>query len=234
MVISPTQWVFACQALSCRSRRLGAIEFASVGRANSSGKPILYLADRIETALSEIRLQQGHVITANFQIQANKVCQILPIGEMLSIQRTGKSRFVPDAGPINDIINACEHEDAQSYLITDSFLHEILVNDKAPYQISSYLCDALYKKYPSVTVIAYPSAQLNAAINYAVKTDDFWNVWGVSGISKFNGEHLVQGVYKVTQRKNVIKIYDNDQLAWGNFLEDQRITDLPKHLWTPL
>ncbi|CCJ50999.1 RES family NAD+ phosphorylase [Bordetella parapertussis] len=207
---------------------------ASAGRANKAGQSVMYLADRIETALREIRLDEGEVVLAEFSIRPGKNLRILPIGEMVFINRTGHGRLLKEHGlALNDFMNACEHEEAQAYLITDAFLNEILSNDKDPYELSSYLCNALFKKYPDASVIAYPSAQQLGTINFAAKTENFWNSWGVASVSKFYAEHLAQGFYTLKQRTNVTGIYTSGKLQWGESKNNIRVTNPLHPLWIP-
>ncbi len=207
---------------------------ASAGRANKPGQPVMYLADRTETALREIRLDAGEVVLAEFSIQPGKQLRVLPIGEMLFINRTGHGRLLKERGlALNDFMNACKHEEAQAYLITDAFLNEILSNEKEPYELSSHLCNALFEKYSDVSVIAYPSAQQLGAINFAVKTESFWNSWGVVSVSKFYAEHLAQGFYTLKKRTNVTGIYTSGKLQWGESETNFGVTDLLRPLWMP-
>ena len=70
----------------CRYRRARKVEYgqmlanvseliwrsdvpAGLGRANPAGFPVLYLADRLNTALSEIRLDEGDVVLTEFRIR---------------------------------------------------------------------------------------------------------------------------------------------------------------------
>lgn len=207
---------------------------ASAGRANTLGKPVMYLADGIETALKEIRLDAGEVLLAEFSIQSKKHSRVLPIGEMLLIARTGHGRLLKEhARPINNFINACAHEEAQSYLITDAFLNEVLSTDVTPYELSSHLCNAIFKKYPEVYAISYPSSQQIGATNFAVKTEGFWNSWGVASVSKFYAEHIAQGFYRISQRTNVTGIYKSGKLQWSEGQDNSRSTNLLNPLWTP-
>ncbi|QDD66649.1 RES domain-containing protein [Herbaspirillum seropedicae] len=208
---------------------------ASAGRANAKGQPVMYLADRWETALREIRQEAGEVVLAEFSIQPEKICRFLPIGEMLFCNRTGSGRLMREHGAqLNDFINACKTEEAQAYLITDSFLHEVLTDDEAPYDLSSYLCNAIFKKYSDITVIAYPSAQQIGALNFAVRTESFWSSWGVISVSKFYAEHLAQGFYSTKQHFNVSGIYSSGKLEWEGKQSDLRMTSLLNPVWTPL
>jgi hypothetical protein len=81
---------------------------AKLGRANPVGFPVLYLADRRDTALSEIRLDEGEVGLTEFRIRPDRAARVAPIGEMATIQRTGRGYLAgADAAPISDLINAC-------------------------------------------------------------------------------------------------------------------------------
>jgi len=208
---------------------------ASAGRANSPGHPVMYLADRTDTALKEIRvLEEEEVVLAEFSIRGGKRCRFLPIGEMLYIHRTGHGRLLKDGGlPLNGILNACRYEEAQAYLITDHFLTKVLEDDVEPYVLSSYLCNALFKKCPDVSAIAYPSARQIGAMNFAVQTEDFWKSWGVASVSKFYAKHLAAGFYARRNRANVTGIYKSGRLLWDEEILGSRTTTLLHPLWVP-
>ena len=61
-----------------------------MGRANAAGFGALYLSDRRDTALSELRVVDGQVVLAEFVIRPDLEMLVAPVGEMIQIQRTGR------------------------------------------------------------------------------------------------------------------------------------------------
>lgn len=134
---------------------------ATQGRANPTGFPILYLADRRDTAFCEVRVANDRVLLAEFEILPGRSIRLVPIGEMTQIQRTGRSFLGGDASAkISDFINACDREEGTSLLITDSFLLECLTSRTDDYEISSWVARSIFDKHSFVSVVAYPTAQI--------------------------------------------------------------------------
>ncbi|MGS0467742.1 hypothetical protein ACU8V3_11805 [Cobetia marina] len=80
----------------------------SLGRANAKDSKVLYVADRIETALREVVDSESFLLLSELQIRDGASCRLYPIGELLNIQRTGYGRIVGgSARKINEFLNAC-------------------------------------------------------------------------------------------------------------------------------
>lgn len=209
-------------------------QFVTAGRANSPGQPIMYLADSYETAFSEIRLERGNVLLSTYQIQQGKSIRILPVGELYfaSTSRTGLLLQGDAAQMIRTYINNQNYDDVRRDIIVDSFIHDSLTTDIFPYEISSHICNEIFRLRPYVSAIAYPSAQRIGAINVAVQAEGFWNAWGVSSVSRFDAEPLAQGFFEISNRYNVEGISDCGTLVWGADEEVcPRFTDALIPLW---
>ncbi|MFC5474641.1 RES domain-containing protein [Paraherbaspirillum soli] len=208
---------------------------AGPGRANASGSPLLYLADRTETAHSETGVENDDVLLALFQVRPGRSYRVLPIGEFAYIQRSGRGRLVPSnqSAMLDNMLNACDRNEAMAYLIVDSFLHDCLVEDEKPYSLSSYICDLAFKKYPRVSAISYPSVQRSGSINFAVKTENFWETWGILSASKYRAEHLAQGFFSTSERTNVTGIRNDGDLIWDSEIVAPDLTHRLAPLWIP-
>jgi hypothetical protein len=206
------------------------------GRANLEGAALLYLADRTETAHSEIHAQNDNILLTQFGIRSKKSFRVLPIGEFTFINRSGRGRLLRENESLEliKILNACKREEQHAYLIVDSFLHQHLVGDTPPYSISAFICHRIFQKYPDVSSISYPSVQRYGATNFAVKTKDFWKTWGISSVSRYSVKQLSQGFFDITERTNVIDITSNGTLCWENSLDQLYSTNELNELWIPL
>jgi hypothetical protein len=70
---------------------------AKIGRANPKGFPMMYLADRRDTALREARIERGWAVVADFEIRPQRAIFICPIGELFQIARTGRGPLAGEA-----------------------------------------------------------------------------------------------------------------------------------------
>ncbi|CRM98895.1 RES domain protein [Pseudomonas sp. 34 E 7] len=207
---------------------------ASVGRANPEGYPILYVADRPETAFAETHIDGSFVLLSELQIREGCKCRIAPIGEMIRVQRSGRGFLSGHASStINDMLNACSLNEAKSLLITDAFLFECLVKDDVPYSISSFVAKSVFEKNNQISAVAFPSVRQDGAINFAVKTEDFWKAWGVVGARRMYVRHLKCGFYETSLTEHVVEVTPQGKLIWERgAVED----DVAKHfvpVWHP-
>src|SRR5207248_3341605 len=60
------------------------------GRANAAGVPMMYLADRRDTALREGRVDSSYAAIAEFEIRPKCSVYIAPVGELAQIARSGR------------------------------------------------------------------------------------------------------------------------------------------------
>ncbi|WP_434695814.1 RES family NAD+ phosphorylase [Pseudomonas sp. Z1-14] len=212
--------------------RLGGV--ASVGRANPEGYPVLYVADRPETAFSETHIEGSFVLLSEIQIRDGCKCRIAPIGEMVRVQRSGRGFLSGDASSIiNNMLNACSLNEAKSLLITDAFLFECLVKDDAPYSVSSYVAKSVFEKNSNISAIAYPSVRQGGAINFAVKTEDFWKSWGVVGARRMHVLNLACGFYGTSMTEHVVEITTQGKLVWDKGVVENDIAKRFVKAWRP-
>lgn len=205
-------------------------------RANPMGFQVLYLADRVNTALCEVNAD-GHIaVIAEFEISPGRNIQVAPIGELSRIQRTGRGFLLPEkeSSSLSKMLNACAPDDATSLLITDTFLFECLTNAEDDYSVSSYVAKCIFDKLPSVSTIAYPSRRLLGAINFAVRVNDFWNAWGVRSVRCGSATHLACGYYSYTNIRHVDGISENGCLHWCNEADADGSALLLEPLWSDL
>lgn len=212
--------------------RLGGV--ASVGRANPEGHPILYVADRPETAFAETHIDGSFVLLSELQIREGYKCRIAPIGEMIRVQRSGRGFLSGDASStINDMLNACSLDEAKSLLITDAFLFECLVKDDAPYLISSFVAKSIFEKNNQISAVAFPSVQQDGAINFAIKTEDFWKAWGVIGARKMYVRHLSCGFYEASLTEHVVEVTLQGKLVWDRGIIEDDVAKRFVPVWHP-
>ncbi|UVL60845.1 RES domain-containing protein [Pseudomonas sp. B21-032] len=206
----------------------------SVGRANPEGFPVLYIADRPETAFSETHISDNFVLLSELRIREGAKCRIAPIGEMLQVQRTGRGFLSGDASvAINNMLNACSIDQARSLLITDAFLFECLVGDDEKYLVSSFVSEAIFKKNRKISAVAYPSVRQHGAINFAVRIDDFWDSWSVVAARRMRARHLACGYYETTRTEHVLGITAEGKLVWGKGKIEDNIACRLEPPWHP-
>lgn len=194
---------------------------AKLGRANPAGFRVLYLADRRDTALSEVRVTDGEVALTEFTVRPGCSLRLAPIGEMTQIQRSGRGFLAGDASSmINDMINACRPEECRSMLITDAFLLECLTNRDDDYALSSSVALAVFEKLPDVSAVAYPSRRQLGAMNFAVRVDRVWDSWGIVSVRRAHACHLAMGHYALGEVRHVTGIYADGELQWEETLDN--------------
>lgn len=207
---------------------------AIIGRANSAGFPVLYLADRRDTALSEIHLDVGEVVLTEFRIRPDRATRVAPIGDMATVQRTGRSYLAGrDAAPINDLINACAPDAARSMLIVDAFLLSCLVNTEDDYALSSSVAMAVFEKLPDIAAVAFPSRRQTGAVNFAVRHDAVWRDWGIVSVRAAHARLLAMGYYDLSNVRHVTGITTAGALVWDDAVDDQAAVQLLDPPWYP-
>ena len=208
---------------------------AKIGRANPAGFPVLYLADRRDTALSEIRLDAGEVVLTEFRIRPDRAARVAPIGEMATVQRSGRGYLAgADAAPMNDLINACAPDDARSILIVDAFLLSCLVNTDDDYALSSSVAMAVFDKLPGLAAVVFPSRRQTGALNFAVRHDAVWHDWGIVSVRAAHARHLAMGYYQLSKTRRVTGITNAGTLRWDDAVDDQDAIQLLDPPWHPL
>lgn len=187
---------------------------ATLGRANPEGFQVLYLADRQDTALREARVQDDLAVIADFRIQEGRSVRVAPVGELTHVQRTGRGPFAGDAShSLTGMLNACAPHEARAMLITDGFLLHCLVGHD-DYNLSSHVVLSIFNKMPAITAVAYPSVRQLGGINFAVRTERFWQDWALSSVRYGRARHLAMGYYQLSDTEAVSNIYDGGVLHW--------------------
>lgn len=205
-------------------------------RANPKGFQVLYLADRVNTALCEVDADAQLAVITEFEILPGRNIQVAPIGELSRIQRTGRGFLLPEpeSSYVSKLLNTCAPDEAKSLLITDAFLFECLTNTDDDYSVSSYVAKCTFDKLPSVSTIAYPSRRLFGAINFAVRVEDFWKSWGVRAVRCGSATHLACGYYSYKNIKHVEGITENGLLRWCNEIDAEESALLLDPLWSDM
>jgi len=214
---------------------------ARIGRANPAGFQVLYLADRPDTAFQEILhhapqdASSPHtMMLAEFVIHDDCRVRIAPVGELSQIQRTGRGFLAGDASQhLSNLLNACSLDDAKALLITDSFLLQCLTNGANDYGLSSHVAMSIFAKLPTVSTIAYPSVRQLGAINLAVRTETFWNDWGLRSVRRGRAEHLAQGFYRFSDVRHVDGITVDGALRWREDPDVENSVVVLGPAWTP-
>ncbi|MGE6993087.1 RES domain-containing protein [Pseudomonas sp. NPDC047961] len=239
---------FSAGSIFRRARKIGEYEYPSsvqdllwraegapsVGRANPEGFPVLYLADRPETAFSEIHVNDETVLLSELRLREGTKCRIAPVGEFQQIQRTGRGFLSGDASAvINNMLNACDLEQARSLLIADAFLFKCLVEDDEKYTVSSFVAKSIFEKNRQISTVAYPSVRQYGAINFAVKTDGFWDSWSVVGARRMRVRHQACGYYETSQAEHVVVITENGRLDWEQGVVADNVAQRLEPAWYP-
>jgi hypothetical protein len=207
---------------------------AEIGRANPAGFTVLYLADRRDTALSEIRVTEGEVVLTEFRIRPERASRIAPIGELLSVQRTGRGYLAGDEVlMLNGLINACAPEEARSMLIVDAFLLSCLTNEDDDYELSSSVALAVFNKLPDLSAVAFPSRRQFGGISFAVRQAAVWPDWGIVSVRSAHAKHLAMGYFDLSNIHHVTGITVEGRLVWGDKLTQQDAIQLLDPPWYP-
>ncbi|MEH2499857.1 hypothetical protein V1294_006336 [Bradyrhizobium sp. AZCC 1678] len=194
---------------------------AALGRANPAGYQVLYVADRIDTALLETHITDDPAVISEFSVQQGRTVRIASIGELMQIQRTGRGFLSGDSSEaLSSMLNACEPNEAKSLIITDAFLHECLTSHD-DYDISSHVALCVFEKNQQVSVIAYSSRQHAGALCFVVRVDDFWKNWCLVAVRHIQAQHLACGMYRLREPTWVDGIFTDGRLRWS----DQRLAE---------
>jgi hypothetical protein len=210
---------------------------AALGRANPAGFQVLYLADRLDTAFSEVRADEhpnNPVVLTEFSFLPGHGNTIIPVGELSQIHRTGRGSMTGDASPtVISMLNACSRADATSLLIADTFLLECLTNREDDYELSSYVALSMFKKLPDIPTIGFPSVRLNGALNFVVRAEKFWDDWGVFSVRRGRAIHLAQNYFRFTDLRHVTGIRRSGRLQWAADLDEDFSCAPLVPLWNP-
>jgi hypothetical protein len=187
---------------------------ADLGRANPAGFQVMYLADRVDTALCEARVEDDLAVVAEFVIQNGRSIRVAPIGELALLQRSGRGFLSGDVGTVaSEMLNACKPEEARALLISDAFLLDCMVGHDE-YEISSHLALAIFKKNPAISAIGYPSRRQFGAINFAVRVEDFWDNWAFSSARIGHATHLTMSYFDFQGARSVNEVFNDGRIRW--------------------
>jgi len=206
---------------------------AKLGRANTEGFRVLYLADRRDTSLREIGVTREWVAIAQFEIRPEHAVFICPIGELFQIVRTGTGFLLGAASDeVSSMVNVCPIHEARSLVITDAFLYDLMTGHNH-YEVSAYISAAIFKKLNHVSAIAYTSRRQLGAINVAVRVDTFWQDWGLGSVTRAYAEHLVLGFYRLEKVTSVVGIFKSGRFQWNEDSSDEEAVHLLAPLYFP-
>jgi hypothetical protein len=209
---------------------------AVLGRANPAGFQVLYLADRVETAFAEKDVNDSCVVLAEFSILPGRSSQIAFVGELAQIQRTGRGFMAGDASAtLNEILNACARDAATALLIADAFLLNCLTNREDDYEVSSAVALSVFEKLRGfVSAVAFPSRRREGGINFAVRTENFWDGWGVSSVTRGRAIALGEGFYRFTNIRHANGITRGGSICWDDQVSADHSYAPLDPLWTPM
>lgn len=178
---------------------------------------MLYLADRRDTELSEVRASDDQVVVTDFRIRRGRSVQVAPVGEMAQVQRSGRGILTSEAAPaITGMLNACDPDEARTILIVDAFLLRCIAETDRDYARSSTVAMAILDKLPDVDAIVFPSRRQHGAVNFAVRADRLWDSWGITAVQDARARHLAMGHYRLTQARHVVGISTSGELVWSD------------------
>ncbi|WP_074063458.1 hypothetical protein [Rhizobium etli] len=138
------------------------------------------------------------------------------------------------SGAITDMLNACDRDKAESMVIADAFLLEVLTNRANDYELSSTIAMAVLEKLPQVQAVAFPSTRASGGLCFAVRIDEFWKTWGLSSVRRVRATHLAMEYYRLTEGRHVEGIGNSGNLVWQGE-PDRADMVLPlEPPWTPV
>lgn len=206
-----------------------------LGRANPAGFAVLYLADRRDTALSEVRAEDDEVVLSDFSIRPGKTVQVAPVGEWIQAHRTGTAFLAPqDALKLVDALHSGRPEEARAVLMTDAFLLDCLTTREDDYLTSSQVALALFERYPDIDAIAYPSRRHLGGICFAIRTERVWEKWGLFSARRTRARHLAMGMYELGPVQHMAGVTPEGAIHWSPECDLRPDTALPiDPLWVP-
>lgn len=181
----------------------------------------------------EARVTNHRAVLTDFEILPEQKIRVAPIGELTTIQRTGRGFLSGEASDgLTGMLNACELEAAKSLLIADAFLLECLSEPENCYEISSYVAMSIFDKLPAISAIAYPSYRQYGALNFAARVERFWDHWGIRAVRCVKANHLSHGYFKQAETKQVFGITSAGGLCWNETADIENSVVLLDPLWT--
>lgn len=190
---------------------------AQRSRLNVDGDPVLYVANQANAAFSEVGAVDDLVIMSVLKIQKGKRVTFLPLGTFANIMRSNAAHLDFPEVQVSETrkkILACPLREMQSLLIADEFIYNCIMEEDADYTISSNTANLIFKKYPDVDAITYPSKKLRSATNYAIKTTTFWDKWEIGSACSLSVKHLALGHFLYSDVRCVESIDNSGFMSW--------------------
>ncbi|MNN86710.1 hypothetical protein D3C81_2041540 [compost metagenome] len=95
------------------------------------------------------------------------------------------------------------------------------------------MAKAIFEKNRKFSAVAYPSVRQYGAVNFAVRTDDFWNSWSIVGARKMRVRHLACGYYETTCTEHVTGITEGGGLVWERGVVENDVARRFEPPWHP-
>ncbi|NDL62531.1 hypothetical protein [Acerihabitans arboris] len=134
---------------------------------------------------------------------------------------------------ISNMLNVCKPEEAKSLLITDAFLLECMIKDNDPYLISSFIAKSIFEKDKKISAVSYPSVRQYGAINFAIRTENFWKSWSVIAARRKQVNHLACGYYESSRTEHVTGVTRFGKLVWEKGAIDNNSSRPLEQPWHP-
>ena len=152
-------------------------EKASVQRLSDAGKPCLYAATGIETALIEIDVQPGELVQlVCFRHRHDHALRLALVGDYHHLAKRGYLRIANDLAAnkaMSNAMNAMTRTDYQSLLFSDAFLDSVIATERGddPDYVRSRAAAAMIYRQPGLDGLAYRSVPDRLGMNFAIKPD---------------------------------------------------------------
>jgi hypothetical protein len=199
---------------------------AKPGRANHAGTRLFYLADWPATALHEVGVRDHWCCVSEFSIQDGRHVHIAPIGEFSQIMRARRGFISGDASDgIFGTLRACAADEAESLIRTDTFLYEQMV-EHDNYDLSAAVAAAIFRKLNKVSVVAYSSRRRARSMNFAVRTENFWDDWALVSVVRAHIKRSADGKFLLSDVEAVRSVSVCENLHWSPAREDGRYSPI--------
>lgn len=174
------------------------------GRLNDPGQPILYSSTRTHAVFNELNVEEGDYIhLVGIRIKPNTGFNIMAVGELFHIFKTGRSRFLGDriAIELNRKLNNTNANVGRRLVYVDALLDSYLADPRArdrEYCLTRAIARAIFKKVDLIEAFFYPSVRQEAGMNLAVQSKTYDTKM-----------HIVASqVVRITRRREHLGLYD--------------------------
>lgn len=193
---------------------------ARTGRLNDEGRPTLYLASQIETALCEVEAREGdYVHLVGFRVLSDQELRIAAIGELMHVQKLGymRSTGIDPGQTFAKMLNGYEHEVALSIISIDAFLANVLSDPHARsngYLLTRTLWGLILNRTNSMGLF-YPSVKNHLGLNLAIREDAAKRVLhGVSSMVLHVKRELRFGYFDFDIVRTANGVDNSDNYIW--------------------